>query len=697
MACCKKAPRAFCICGGQACAECSDFVAAGVVLLTLGGDGSQSMDFLVPAVARMFGARSVEVLRGRRVRMVGCTGTAHELRARWRSGISAQRPLNFGELGLVAVSDVGTPTCASSQICDFMHIPCASCGGCGAAIVRPCEHTVCVVCAFGSDVCARCPPPPPEASALTKEGRKSGAPERVVDHLGRLCSGTKEFKRVLRMLTAVASFATGPIQLAADDEMELLAAAVLNAEPRAVVGLIHAVRSDVLGLYYHWHAVATRLVGLFLRVGEYRGQPLTREHLCRAANYWKQMAVAEAHVAAVKIQALVRGWRVRRRSVRHAVRRAAATKIQALWRGWSHRRQCYVCLEMGAQSTQCACRNMWAHPRCLVDACRRKGEWGLCALCHRANTGEVGLSLAGHAHEQAAEVVDENPAVIIGLAELTISHESLPFVRSALPALHGLMRELQNTTPAAFGGVVAHRELVTRIETQYALAEACDNRPKRAVTRLRASIVHSMPVLGRDHPLMYKLWVHLARIYFDCGDFKLAYDTLDRIIDGLDDIYGPDSPEALYYGRMTMAAAALMLVDRCVVLKTRHFFWFQFERLRRVYGPAHPYTLAVIKWRKSSAVNLPFATAAAIEHECAAKIQAWWRKLTPAERARRGRYTRLPLGFIGGAQQYGNSTVWERANEDHRAGQHGFASEDTMLRVHDETGGGYAGDAEGDA
>ena len=423
------------------------------------------------------------------------------------------------------------------------------------------------------------------------------------------------------MLTAVASYATGPIQLAADDEMELLEAAVLDAEPRAVVGLIHAVRSDVLGLYYHWHAVATRLVGLFLRVGEFRGQPLTREHLCRAANYWKQMEIAKKHVAAVKIQALVRGWRVRRRSVRHAVRCAAATKIQALWRGWSHRRQCYVCLEMGAKSTQCACRNMWAHPHCLVDVCRRNGEWGQCALCHRANTGKVGLFLAGHAYKQAAEVVDENPAVIIGLAELTIAHESLPFVRSALPALHSLMQTLQTTNPAALGGALAHCEFVTRIETQYALAEMCDNRPRRAMNRLRATIVHSMPVLGRNHPLMYRLWMHLARVYFDCGDYKLAYDTLARIVDGLDDIYGPDSPEALYYGRMTMAAAALVFVDRKVVLMTRHLFWSQFERLRRVYGPAHPYTLAVIEWRKSSAVNVPFTTAAAIEHECAAKIR----------------------------------------------------------------------------
>lgn len=332
-----------------------------------------------------------------------------------------------------------------------------------------------------------------------------------------------------------------------------------------------------------------------------------------------------------------------------AEKHVAAVKIQALWRGWSHRRQCYVCLEMGARNTQCACRDMWAHPRCLVDVCRRKGEWGPCGLCHRAYTGKVGLFLAGHAHQQAAEVLDENPAVIIGLAELTISLGSLPFVRSALPALHGLMHKLQTVARQYFGGMVAHCELVTRIETQYALAAACDNKFGLAMTRLRATIVNSVPVLGRDHPLVYRLWMHVARIHLVCGDAKLAYDTLDCIIDGLDRIYGPDSPEALYYGRMTMAAAALMFVDRCVVLKTRHFFWSQFERLRRVYGPAHPCTLAVIEFRKSSAVNLPFTTAAAIEHECAAKIQAWWRKLTSSGRVRLSWYTRLPLGFASRA------------------------------------------------
>ena len=150
MACCRGAPFAECLCGGRACAQCSVFLKEGVVYLTLGGDGRQSMGFLAPTVARMFGARSFEILGGRRIRMVGCKGTAHELRSRWRGGVPAQLPLNFGELGAVAVDDVGTPTCASSQICDFKHIPCASCYGHGAAIVRPCGHSVCVVCAFES-------------------------------------------------------------------------------------------------------------------------------------------------------------------------------------------------------------------------------------------------------------------------------------------------------------------------------------------------------------------------------------------------------------------------------------------------------------------------------------------------------------------------------------------------------------------
>jgi hypothetical protein len=188
-----------------------------------------------------------------------------------------------------------------------------------------------------------------------------------------------------------------------------------------------------------------------------------------------------------------------------------------------------------------------------------------------------------------------------------------------------LERELSRTNPRVLGGTICHQEYLIRVQIQLALAEAREDKLVVAVNRLKGAMARCLCVFGPDHSLSLKVRTHMAKICFDSGNVKAAYDILAPLLDELDKTFGPNSAEALYYGKMVIAASMLMFVDRCVIVKTRHYFFRIFETLRKEFGPAHPYTLAVIRWRKAKRVNVVYTTSQQIEHECATKIQAIWR------------------------------------------------------------------------
>lgn len=644
------AGRGLCLCGGQACAQCSEFVSDGVVLMTLGGEGSQSMDFLGPAVASAFLASKIQQkVSLRRLRLTGCRGTYCDVRARCLGGIASQRPLNEAEDPFVTIFDVGTETCSAPLPRFRLPTTCPSCGrGPDNWVIRPCGHAACGSCVLQLHSCTVCGNRDigeasdnaivaaevvdadttifhhNDGSTKRYTHEPQGEAEQVVQYLAAFCTGN-ELKTVLSMLTATASFSMGPTALSEDDELGILSMAVMGADRLVIAHLIYALRKDVLGLGYWWHGIMSCIVRLFCNVGFFRGRPVYRENVCRALGYWKQVTVAEKTRAAVTIQAYTRRWLARRADPK---RNAAAVRIQALWRGWSYRRVCCVCLEMGARTMQCKCRGTQgrAHADCIVDGFKAAGEWtGRCTVCKAPYTGTVGLWVAGHAHNAYSKSPIFNPDVILQLVELQVDQGSNTSINAAYQSLHALGRHLSRTDPRALGGRIRHEEYRICVQIQLALAEARDDKLHEAVNRLKGTMAGCMSVFGLDHPLSLKIQMHIAKICFDSGEVKAAYDIMSPLLDELIDTFGPNSAEALYYGKMTLAASALILVDRYVNVKTRHFFFNTFETLRKEFGPAHPYTLTVIRWRQGKRVGLAYTTSQQIEHECATKIQALWR------------------------------------------------------------------------
>lgn len=648
------AGRGECLCGGQACAQCSEFVSDGVVLMTLGGEGSQSMGFLGPAVASAFLASKIEPMGSpRHLRLSGCRGTACDVRARCFGGIASQRPLNEAEDAFVAIFDVGTETCSAPLPRFSLPSACPSCGrDLGNWVYRPCGHPVCGSCVLKTTSCAVCGNRDfgeaddnsivvadkvdedttishrADGSTKVHVNNPARGADRVVQHLASFCNGN-ELRTIISMLTATASFSMGPRALSEDDEGEIMETAVMKAERLVIVQLIHAIRKDVLGLGYWWHGIMSCIMRLFCNVGSFKGRPVTRENVCRALVYWKQVNVAQKIEAVVMIQAYTRGWLVRRANPRAIERNAAAVKIQRLWRHFSASRECVYCCEKGARCTLCKCRGAQgrAHADCIIDGFVANGKWnGLCSICKSPFMGSVGLWVAGHAHKAMADNPDaiwDNPDAILNMAEALVEQGTNPSINAAYRSLHGLCVQLSRTDPHVLGGVVRHQEYVIRVQIQIALAEARDDKLREAAERLSKAMGGCMSLLGLDHPLSLKVQMHIARIYFDSGEVEAAYDILKPLLDELKDTFGPNSAEALYHGEVILAASAVLFVDRVVVLKARHIFFLCFEKLRKEFGPAHPYTLAIIRWRKR--VGLAYTTSKEIEDECATKIQALWR------------------------------------------------------------------------
>lgn len=344
MACCGgcgfggkgEAARGVCLCGGEACKKCSEFLENGLVLITLGGPG-QSMDFLAPTAARIFRPSQIQTKgRGsRQLRLTGC-GTAREVRTLCLGGIPAQRPLNAGEDPFVTIFDLGTEVCSAPLPRSRLPDTCPSCGrDPGDWVIRPCGHAVCGACVLKTTSCTVCGNRDfgtadnnaivaadvvdddttifhrGDGSTKVHVNNPAGGAEQVVQYLASLCTGNV-LQVVLSMLTATASFSMGQDALSQDDEVEFLNMAVMNAERLVVVQLIYAVRKDVLGLGYWWHGIMSCIVRLFRNVGSFKGRPVTRENVCRAVSYWKQVDVAQKTEAATTIQALWRGWASRR-------------------------------------------------------------------------------------------------------------------------------------------------------------------------------------------------------------------------------------------------------------------------------------------------------------------------------------------------------------------------------------------------
>lgn len=647
-----EAARGVCLCGGQACASCSEFLENGVVLMTLGGPG-QAMAWLTCGVAGIFRPSKMQRRDGlRQLRLTGCGGTAKEVRTLSLGGVPAQRPLNEGEDPFVAIYDVGTETCSTPSPRFSLPDTCSSCGrDRGNWVIRPCGHPVCGRCVLKTTSCTVCGNRDfgnaednsivaadvvdedttifhrADGSTKVHVNNPAGGAEQVVQYLASFCKGN-ELRTILSMLTATASFSMGPHALSEDDEVEILGMAVMKAERLVIVQLIHAIRKDVLGLGYWWHGIMSCIVRLFRNLGSFKGRLVTRENVCRALGYWKQVNVAQKTEAVVIIQAYTRGWLVRRADPRAIERNAAAVKIQRLWKRFSASRECVYCCERGARCTRCKCRGAQgrAHADCIVGAFAASGKWdGLCSICKSPFMGSVGLWVAGHAHKAMADDVYDNPDAILNMAEALVEQGSNPSINAAYRSLHGLGLELSRTDPHVLGGVVRHQEYVIRVQIQIALAEARDDKLTEAAGRLKGALAGCMAMLGLDHPLSLKVQMHIARIHFDSGEVNAAYDILTPLLDELQDTFGPNSAEALYHGMMIHAASAVMIVDSFVVMKARHYFFKCFEKLRKEFGPAHSYTLAVIRWRKAKRVGIKYTTSQQIEHACATMLQALWR------------------------------------------------------------------------
>jgi hypothetical protein len=632
-----------CLCGGIACAGCSEFVANGTVRMTLGGAGLQAVSFLAPRVAEMFGAKDLETTPlSREVSIAGAKRTAQELRAVWLGGIPAQRPLQLDEPILVPIFDVGTRSCAAPGFRSGLPPTCPSCnrGGRGDWYIRPCGHAVCGSCALRTASCAICGNADRPSDAIvgyerlgpettrfhTVRGeskvyeRADGMVERVVELLGSFCRDS-ELEPVYAMLESVAARCMGPSSLSEEDTNEVLYLALKNAEALTIPRLVHALRQGILSELEH--TISSCVVGIFMSLRHFKGQPMRRVHLTRAFCWHQQLIVAENWEAAVKIQAHVRGWLARRIDPRAETRHAAVVKIQALWKGWSYRRVCVICNEMGARCTQCKCRGSTgrAHADCILDAFKASGNWnGRCTVCKGLYTGKVGLWVAGHIH--AAMRHDFDPLAILSLAEVMVEQKSNSDMNFAYRMLHTLDVELQTADPLDFGGERRHQETTVRVHIQLALLDARKEKREQAVKRLRVAMGVCFSI-GFDHPLSLLVQMHHARILFDLGQVQDAHGILSPLLEELHDTFGPTSPETLYHGKMILAACALMLAGRRV--KARYLYFETFESLRREFGPAHPYTLEMIRWRQAKRVGVAYTTSKQIEHECATKIQALWR------------------------------------------------------------------------
>lgn len=85
---------------------------------------------------------------------------------------------------------------------------------------------------------------------------------------------------------------------------------------------------------------------------------------------------------------------------------------------------CRICLdgpggEGGQLFSPCACRGSAAavHEACLLEWCRRKGDFAACGLCHQAYVGPVSVALARARLEQAEKLAEGN------LERLKAEHE----------------------------------------------------------------------------------------------------------------------------------------------------------------------------------------------------------------------------------------------------------------------------------
>lgn len=589
--------------------------------MTLGSERVQSMRFLGPAVARFFVASKVEHMGPlRHVRLTGCPLSARQVLARCLDGVPAQRPLNEGEAPVVAIFNVGTATCSAQTPRFPLPSTCPDCRrSVGDWVFRPCGHAVCGGCVLKTQTCAVCG----NRDINTPVADTVDCPkaDKVVEYLAPFCKGP-ELETVLSMLTATASFSLGPTQLSGAEEVEIISDAVANAEKLVIVQLISAVRNDVLGLGHWWHRIMSCIVRLFCNVGTFKGRPVTRENVCTALCFWKNFHFARKLRAVVTIQAYTRGWMARRTDPRATKRNGAAAKIQGLWGRFSPNRECVYCYEKGAQCTQCYCRGAQgrACEACVVQSFAASGKTDNCCLiCKGRFTGKFGIRIAS---EIILRGLNPDPDKCLNLAEALIEEGSKPNINAAYQLLDDLISNLSRIDPHRVGGYVAHQGFVVRAVIQLALAESRERKNESAARRLTATMKSGCSGLGLDHPLSLKTQLHLAGIYCKMGQFQKSHDLLGPLLPQMVEAFGATSAEVLH-GRMIFAASALDCVERPVLLRAIWSFWKTFETLRKHCGPAHPRTLAWIKWRKTQ--RLGYDTSGDIEYLCAIKIQALWR------------------------------------------------------------------------
>jgi len=147
--------RATCLCGGEACAVCSDFLRSGCLVLSICDAPMQADTYLRANLERALGGGAkISALSPfpHEVWVEGCTSTAPEVVDACSKGLQAQRPLQEDEAPRVGLYGLGTGTCICAEAGTWQRCAC----GAQPELVRPCGHATCLDCALAGEPCAVC-------------------------------------------------------------------------------------------------------------------------------------------------------------------------------------------------------------------------------------------------------------------------------------------------------------------------------------------------------------------------------------------------------------------------------------------------------------------------------------------------------------------------------------------------------------